>query len=101
MRHCLKTIEKNKFDENSILVLFLVFSLFMARLKKNRETEPVNAFRFSLSGLLLVGLLSSSELAAIRLFAAKSKLFSLVNNAVPAPGALAMNIITLITSKTA
>ncbi|MEI6078757.1 MAG: hypothetical protein WCS94_24495 [Verrucomicrobiota bacterium] len=70
----------------------------MTKLNKSSETEPLNACRFSLSGLLPFSLLSSSGLAAIRLFDDKSKLFSLVKNTLPAPGALTMNIITCKTA---
>jgi hypothetical protein len=51
----------------------------MARLKKNNETEAVNAFRFSLTGLLLFSLvlIAGTGLVASRLFDAKPKSFFL------------------------
>jgi len=68
----------------------------MARLKKNNETEPVNAFRFSLIGLLLFSLvlIAGTGLVASRLFDAKSKPYSFAKNDVPDPDTQDNNMFT-------
>ena len=68
----------------------------MARLKKNNETEAVNAFRFSLTGLLLfcLVLIAGTGLVASRLFDARSKPYSFAKNDVPDPDVQDNNMFT-------
>ena len=68
----------------------------MARLKKSSETEPVNAFRFSLSGLLIfsLALILGTGLVASRWFDAKSKAYSFAKNDLPDPDAQDKNMFT-------
>lgn len=68
----------------------------MARLKKNLEAESVNAFRFSLTGLLLFSLvlIAGTGLATSRLFAFKSKPYSFAKSDIPDPDEQDPNMFT-------
>jgi len=68
----------------------------MAKLKKTNDTEAVNAFRFSLTGLLLfsLGLIAGTGLVASRLFDAHPKPYSFAKNDIPDPDAQDKNMFT-------
>ena len=59
----------------------------MAKLKRNNETEAVNSFRFSLTGLLLFTavLIAGTALVSSKLFDTKPKPYAFADNDIPDP----------------
>ncbi|HEY4953148.1 MAG TPA: hypothetical protein VII71_07175, partial [Verrucomicrobiae bacterium] len=59
----------------------------MAKIKKNNETEAVNSFRFSLTGLLLftIVLIAGTALVSSKLFDTKPKPYAFAENDIPDP----------------
>ena len=73
-----------------------VFLKFMAKLKKNNETDPVNSFRFSLAGLIVFSLflMAGTALISSKVLNAKPKIFSVANHDIPDPDAQDKNMFT-------
>jgi len=65
----------------------LIFLTYMAKLSKNNETEAVNSFRFSLTGLLLftLVLIGGTALVAGKFFDTKPKPYAFAENDIPDP----------------
>ncbi len=68
----------------------------MAKLKKSNESESVNSFRFSLTGLIIFSLflMVATALVASRFFDSKPKSFSFANNDIPDPDVQDKNMFT-------